>query len=581
MQSKLPGRRAIAAAAFLPLLSLALAAQQTPTVTLAPPPVLAAFDVTAATLQGLTVPGTLAPNMTVSVVLAGQVLQLDLWPHDVRAPGYQLWTRDQGGLSAVVPSPATTCRGTIVGEPDSEVAASIEGGGMKAWLRRATGDVWVVQPLLGVVPGAGAAAHIVYRALDNAPLPGHCGTFAPGTGPQVPGNLDFNYVCQLALEADYPLFVARGSSVTATQNDVLGVVNAMDLIYRNNVLVQLQVSQLIIDSAPDPYTTNDANTLLGQFQGYWNANYGAVARDVAHLFSGRPIGAVSGGTIGLAYVGVICNLPNAYGLSQTTWTTNFAYRVGVSAHEIGHNFAATHCDGVAGCAIMCSVAGGCSNNVGSFSATERAQISTHAQGAGCLQVIATTPVLTGAAPTQLATVNPGLLTLTGTGLLGTTVVTVGGTPLTNGLQVVSDTQVRLVPPAGLSLGPKLVSVTNPAGTSNSLLVVYNGANPAQLLVPSAVIGGNTLTWTMGGWQNDPAYLGISFINTTSPFYGQNLLDGFIPLWIGTLDARGMAVFTVPVPAGLLGGITVFSQLVDENAGTLRSVSNVRSTLVIN
>jgi hypothetical protein len=120
-------------------------------------------------------------------------------------------------------------------------------------------------------------------------------------------------------------------------------------------------------------------------------------------------------------------------------------------------------------------------------------------------------------------------------------------------------------------------------TSNPLLVTYAAADPAQLLVPAAALGGNTLTWTMGGWPGDTGYLGISFVSTTSPFFGLTLLDGFLPLWIGTLDARGMASLTVPVPAGLLAGIPVFSQLLDENAGqgTLRSVSNVRATLVVN
>lgn len=563
------------------LAAAAVAPAQGPGVALAPPPVLAAFEVAAATLQTLTVP-TFASSMVVDVVLAGQLVQLSLAPFDVRAPDYQLWERTAAGLAAV-PAPATTtCRGAIVAEPGSAVAAHFQGGGFCAYVERASGELWVVQPLAGVVPGAGAQAHIVYRGVDSAVPPARCGVVGVATGPAAGASPDAVYVCQLALEADHPLFLARGS-VAATQADVLGVVNAVDLIFRTNVQVQLQVSQLIVDSAPDPYTTNNAVALLGQFETFWNANYGAVARDVAHLFSARPIGAASGGTIGVAYLAAVCNLPFAYGLSQTTATNNFAFRVGLSAHELGHNFAAQHCDGQSGCAIMCSQLGGCANNLGAFSASERAQISSFVQAASCLQLLASPPQLTAASPLQFTSVNPGILTLTGTGLLGTTSVTIGSSQVNSGFTVLGDTQLRLVPPAGLALGSKPVSVTNPAGTSNAVLISYAAADPAQLLVPGAVFGGNTLTWTMGGWPGDTGYLGISFVSTTSPFLGQSLLDGFLPLWIGTLDARGMAALAVPVPAGLFAGIPVFSQLLDENAGqgTLRSVSNVRTTLVFN
>jgi len=279
---------------------------------------------------------------------------------------------------------------------------------------------------------------------------------------------------------------------------------------------------------------------------------------------------------------VVCNLPSAYGLSQTSLTNNFGVRVGLTAHELGHNFAAQHCDGQSGCAIMCSQLGGCTNNLATFSAGERAQISSFVQSASCLQLLPDPPQLSSAVPAQFVTVNPGILTLTGTGLLGTTSVTIGSTQVNSGFTVLGDTQLRLVPPAGLSLGSKPVSVTNAAGTSNPVLVTYAAADPAQLLVPAAALGGTTLTWTMGGWPGDTGYLGISFVSTTSPFLGLTLLDGFLPLWIGTLDARGMAALTVPVPAGLLTGVSVFSQLLDENAGqgTLRSVSNVRTTLVL-
>jgi hypothetical protein len=580
-----PMSRAIALLFSLTVVGPTALFAQGPTVVLAPPPVLQAFDIAAGTVQSLAVPAAPAPTMQIAVSMAGQVETLELWPFDVRAPGFQLWSRDANGLTPL-PTPANqTCRGTIAGDLDSEVAATLTGTGLIAWMRRGNGDIWVVQPLLGTVPGAGAAAHVVFRSADSALPAANCSVIAPPvTVPAGGGGEDVLYQAQVAIEADYPLFVARGSSVVNTQNDVTSVMNAIDLIYRNNVQIQLQLGQLIVNSSPDPYTTSAANSLLGQFQSYWNFNYGAVSRDMAHLFSGRNIGQTSGGTIGIAFVGVVCSLGAAYGLSQTTWTTNFAGRVAVTAHEMGHNFDATHCDGQAGCAIMCSGLGGCPGGISSFSTFERNQINAFRQSINCLTTIATPPTITSLSPAQVETVGPALVTVNGVGLVGVNQITVGSASVTTGIQIVNDNQLRFTPPAGQTLGGKPVSVTNSAATSNSLTVTYIASDPARLLVPTALLGGQTLTWTLGGWPNDAAYLGIDFASATQPLFGENVLIGFIPLWIGTLDARGMATFAIPVPAGLLGGITVYSQMIDQNPGapiSLRSVSNVRSTLIVN
>jgi hypothetical protein len=414
------------------------------------------------------------------------------------------------------------------------------------------------------------------------PANGRCGVVAapqPCPAPSAGGG-DTWWVCDLALEADHPLFVLNGSNVAATQTDVLGVVNAVDVIFRTDVQVHFVVSQLIVDAAPDPYTTNVAPTLLAQFQSHWNNNLAAIPRDLAHLFSGRPLDAYSGGTIGYAYVGVVCDPSNGYGVSQTRWSANYAYRVGVTAHELGHGFNATHCDGQPQCSVMCSTIGGCSGNTGSLSPSEQMQIVAFRQSSSCLTQQATLPQITSASPTQLATVAPPLVTLGGNGFLGATQVNVGGVAVTSGLQVLGDTQLRFVPPAGLALGFHPVSVTNAAGTGNSTAVWYVASNPCQLVVPATVAGGSTLAWQLGGWPNDVGLLGVSFYSTSSPFLGASLLDGFLLLWAGPLDARGMAGFAVPVPAGLLTGYTAYSQLLDviPSSNTLRSVSATPGTL---
>ncbi|MBM4060146.1 MAG: hypothetical protein FJ265_03480 [Planctomycetes bacterium] len=576
--------RAVLGALFFVPAAVAQGVGQAPSprVLPAPPSLLQQFDVMAGTVQNLTVPANLPPQVRIDVVFAGRQVQLDLRQFEVRAPGFQLIERSATGEVVLPTPPCVTYRGTVPGDAGSEVAASLLDGSLRAWTRLGSGELWLVQPVREVQPTAGAAVHVVYRGPDSSNLDYHCGV--PGTVqgavPNVVGE-DTLYGCQLAIEADYPFFQLNGSSTTATQNDVTSVVNAMDVIYRRDVQIALQVSTLIVNSTTDPYTTNVATTLLNQFASYWNTYRSGVTRDTAHLLSGRPIGAASGGTIGLAVLGVVCNVANAYGLSQSRFSTNWNYRVGVTAHEIGHNFDALHCDSAPPCNIMCSGVGGCANNQTSFSAGEQAQIIAYRQSVGCLTVVPTVPVITTISPALVKTFRPPLVTITGSGLTGTTSVTVGGQAVTQGISVVSDTQLRFTPPHGLPLGVQTVRVTNATGTSNPSNLFYTATNPCELSVPTAVIGGNTLTWQMGGWPADPGYLLLSLMSTTSPVQGWPVLDGYSILWVGGLDARGMASYSVPVPPMVLNGLRVYSQLldVDPHAIAIRSTSAVASTLV--
>jgi hypothetical protein len=585
-------RLAAATSFLLTLLAGAVRAQAAPAevagpaVALLPPAWRAAFDVAAGTVQSLAVREAVAvPGATeVDVVLGGAAHTLELHRFDVRAASFQLWLRTPAGaVPTAAPDPGTF-RGTLRGEPGSAVAATVRGTSVTAYVRRADGTLWIVQPLADAVAGAPATTHVVFRGADGTAAGGRCGVEAlpPATpAPAAAGGNDAWYVCELALEADHPLFLLNGGSVAATQTDVLGVVNAVDLIFRNDVQVHFVVSHVVVDTAPDPYTTNVAPTLLAQFQGQWNASHAALSRDLAHLFTGRPLAANSNGTIGYAFVGVVCDQTNGYGVSQTRWSANYAYRVGVTAHELGHGFNASHCDAQSQCSVMCSIIGGCSGNTGALSATERAEIVQYRAGVTCLQLQQTVPQITSATPTQIATVDPPLVTLGGNGFLGATQVTVGSVAVTTGLQVVGDTQLRFTPPVGLPLGFHPVSVTNAAGTGNSSVLWYVGSNPCKVLVPAAVAGGTPFPWRMGGMPNDLGLLGVSFHGTSSPFLGSALLDGFLLLWSGPLDARGMATLTLPVPAGLLEGFTVFSQLLDvvPATNTLRSASATPGTAI--
>ncbi|MFT7671563.1 MAG: hypothetical protein ACI8X5_004284, partial [Planctomycetota bacterium] len=82
-----------------------------------------------------------------------------------------------------------------------------------------------------------------------------------------------------------------------------------------------------------------------------------------------------GNIIGLAWVGVVCNQPWSYGLTQ--YNLSFGGIVSVLAHELGHNWNAPHCLDASPCNNMC---GGCLN----FGPVTTQVILDYRNNVGCL-----------------------------------------------------------------------------------------------------------------------------------------------------------------------------------------------------
>ena len=550
-----------------------------PRVQQAPPSLMRKFDAARGTLQELAVPLGLVPEARVAVQLGGTVRQLHLHPHDVRSHDFRLLVVDAAGTHEVPAGPAVTWRGTVDGDSRTAVAAALVGGSMRALVRMPEGEgCWVVQPVHEVEPTAGNMLHVVYHHSDTANMPWQCGTVAPTTGvPQGPvAGTDVNLECQISCEADYFYYQRNNSSVSATQADITQVVNAMDVIYRTDVQIAYVVPTIVVWTTTDPYTSTDPATLLGQFQTQWNVNRGSVVRDVAHLFTGRNL---AGSTIGVAFLGTVCYTGAAYGLSESLFTANFGSRVGLTSHEVGHNWNATHCDAVTDCRIMCSGLGGCTGVLNSFSPTERAQIDAYKQSVTCLTQQLSVPVATNLTPMSVKSFNPQLVTVNGSGFSGTTAIQVGGVPISTGFTVLSDTQIRFTPPAPTALGTVPIRVVNALGTSNQLALTYTGTTPSELSVPLAAIGGSSLNFQFGGSGGGLWFLLVSLANTTAPLQGQPVLTGYSVLAAGALNAVGVGSHSVAIPPGILNGITVYSQVLDVAPATLTltSASNLGTT----
>jgi len=153
-------------------------------------------------------------------------------------------------------------------------------------------------------------------------------------------------VVEIATEADFDYVQGVGGTAAAANQDILSIMNQIQAIYQRDIgLTFTVVFQHAWDTPNDPYTASgDPEAMLREFTNYWNANFANSPRDVAHLWTGRSLG----GPNGVAWTGAVCSKPSlAYGLSDLE--TMAPFRVTIPAHEIGHNFNASHCDGQAGC----------------------------------------------------------------------------------------------------------------------------------------------------------------------------------------------------------------------------------------
>ncbi len=381
--------------------------------------VLTALRVGEASVQSLEVPDTAGLAFIVDVALDGVDHELILSPYELRGSGYQLLVQGADGAIDLFESGAnTTYRGFVAGHEDSVVAGSLFKGQLTALV--SLGDeIYGIQPVNGVLPDAAPDRHVVYAESAVQPHSGRCVALPnplAQPSPPVAGSPDGGpaplKVVELACDADVQFYQDNGSSVSATEADITNVINAMGAIYLDDTGVIYEITTIIVrTSEPDPYTSSSAFTLLDQFVAEWTTNQAAIPRDHAQLFTGRNI---DGGIIGIAYLDVICNFGFGYGLVESNFTNDFTTRVGLSAHEAGHNWGAGHCDGQGDCKIMCSFIGGCAGDVTSFGNSSINAITSTKNSAPCLS----DPVGPGCGPVSFGDGNDTTLTGTGTGSIG-------------------------------------------------------------------------------------------------------------------------------------------------------------------
>lgn len=309
-----------------------------------------ALGLEASVVAALAFEGARAGAFTVIVPIDGRLRTLELLAHSVRAEHYRVKVQQADGTFVFAdPQPVRTYRGHVKGDPGSSVAASFADDGLHARILTADGGELWVEPVPNPRPGAPANAHAIYRGEDVIPTAGRCDAHdalrqeaVTASATAEAGSACGSGLCiaEVGVDTDVEYFLSWGS-VAAVEDRINSVINAMNLQYETEVGIRHAITTIIVRTAePDPYSATEALDILYEFRAEWINNQGSVQRDTAELFTGK---AIAGSVIGIAWLNAICS-SYGYSVVESDFNGNFSCATDLSAHELGHNWGAGHCD---------------------------------------------------------------------------------------------------------------------------------------------------------------------------------------------------------------------------------------------
>ncbi len=388
-------------------------------------------------------------------------------------------------------APYRLLKGHLQGQPDSWARLTLVGD-------RIQGVIWDGQEMYSIAPTADVASalvqpsdpdggHVIYRLADMIVTPG---TMACGVGadfaPPVSAALAYDQLMteleqlaetaalgaslelELSAVGDGPFVETFGAGSEAA---LLARFNIVDGIFSEQVGIQIRVTEIhLFQPGDNTLSANEAGALLDQLTDLRAATPALQATGLTHLFTGRNLDGI---TVGIAYLGTVCNSRFATGLSEAR--RNETSDALIATHEIGHNFGAPHdgdpdeaCANTPETFIM--AASGTGSN--QFSACSIQQMQPAIDNATCLNALSAVDVGVSHSPTATT----GLVTRT---VAQAVRVTNGGT------EAASNVSLDIGIPAGLELLSNAPSAGNCApaagGLSCSFGTVQPGADASVLL----------------------------------------------------------------------------------------------------
>src|SRR5688572_6676862 len=299
--------------------------------------------------------------------------ELELEPFDVRAENYRAVVMEEGGVARELGrAPARTFKGTVRGMEGAQARFSLDSAKLEGIIVTPGGELYFVEAAKNFSAAASKGDFVFYpESSVRAESFGECGTTlahrvgeraegvteaagssgSGGTAATLTKGIRAEEVfgpkpeVEVATEADFEFFQTFGTPEAANA-DTLDVMNQVDGIYDVQLGIKMRVVfQRTWAVAADPYSGTAASAALDQFRVVYDGSFGPggpPARDITHMWTGRDF---NGGTIGIAYIASVCDAPAfAYGISQNVFGAGAPQRIGLTSHEIGHNFSAEHPD---------------------------------------------------------------------------------------------------------------------------------------------------------------------------------------------------------------------------------------------
>ena len=405
------------------------------------PAVAAAMRVKSGDLQEVSVVAT-DHEQWVSVMIDGAMVDMLVEPFSVRAPTFEVWLRGENGeLIRFAAPPAKTFRGAVVGEPFSKVFGAVDGPNVRITIERLGHEAVQVRNASSVIAGLPESVHLVHGISQVIPVDGTCGVddvamgrILPPQGgveaarPLVAENTSDDetptdqiggeelalglYVTQISFDSDNEFYVARGNNPNNCIDYIDEMMVGVDAVYRAQIGISYSVNRIVLSpTASDPFGGGtSASSRIVDLRNVWeNSPYNGFERDVVQGIMGIDF---DGNTIGVAYIcnnggcsGQICARRNTftcpfgdgtgadcggYSVVEDFDTAGSFNQLGLSAHELGHNWGAQHCNGESDCFIMCTNIGGCMGSTLNFGVSSRNSIISHRNSRPCLHASATT-----------------------------------------------------------------------------------------------------------------------------------------------------------------------------------------------
>ncbi|HYE13987.1 MAG TPA: zinc-dependent metalloprotease family protein [Pyrinomonadaceae bacterium] len=298
--------------------------------------------------------------------------ELDLRPHDLRAPGYRAVAVGADGVARELGRGAvTTYKASVRGYEGAEARLTLDGETIEGVVIT-PGGLFFIEPARKFSAAAGRDDFVFYpESSVRKESFGECGvTLAQEVGErasalsaeadtlEVPKGTTAEHVfgpqlqIDLATEADFEyfnFFKTNNPSLSDPEvrnlaiNEIIGIMNQVDGIYNTQLGVRFQiVFQRVWEANNDPYTLTAAGSALDEFTDNYDGSFAPGAppqRDLVHMWTGKDF---NGSTIGIAWrPGLGCpDNSDGFGISQRFDIA--PQKFVLTAHEIGHNLGAQH-----------------------------------------------------------------------------------------------------------------------------------------------------------------------------------------------------------------------------------------------